>query len=166
MRLKIITKILAFVLFQLAAPAYADTGASAESEENAWPAEESSQAQDAPNKEVPKLNIVWGCGECVHNEKVIPLLERAYERQAATRNQSVSATDIAEVQIVEFNQRSPGLRVVFGPLSGKDRLGLKINHKGKEYVVRNFSANGRRGMNFLCEFIAKEAYWKLAASSN
>jgi hypothetical protein len=166
MKLKILTQIFVFVLCQLTLVVYADIGAGAEPEESASPSEKSLEAPDEVRKDVPKLNIVWNCGECIKNEKVIPLIEKAYKDEALTRGENVLETDVAEVQIIEFNQRNPGLRAFLGALSGKDRLGLKIDYKGKEYIVRNYSANGWKGINFLCEFIAKETYWKLAGSSD
>ncbi|MES9943062.1 MAG: hypothetical protein ABW104_19905 [Candidatus Thiodiazotropha sp. 6PLUC2] len=110
---------------------------------------------------VPKLNITWNCGSCTHNEKIIPLIQQAYRKEAQSSGQSVSSTEIAEVEIIEFRQRNPGVRVMFGVMAGKDRLGLRINYKGNEYYTSDYSANVVQGMNHLCAAVASETYQKL-----
>jgi hypothetical protein len=114
---------------------------------------------------VPKLNIIWNCGSCTHNAKVVPLLKQAYAEAAMSSGRSISSTEIAEVEIVEFRQRNPGVRVMFGVMAGKDRLSLKITYKGGEYYTSDYSANVIQGMNHLCSAVASEAFQKLELAS-
>src|SRR6185295_7985613 len=62
-----------------------------------------------PANTVPRLNIVWDCGDCQHNDKVIPLILASYSDAAASKGLTLSA-EIADVSIVDFRQRNPGLR--------------------------------------------------------
>ncbi|MES9831039.1 MAG: hypothetical protein ABW139_02245 [Candidatus Thiodiazotropha sp. DIVDIV] len=114
---------------------------------------------------VPKLNITWNCGSCTHNEKIIPLIKQAYNNEAQNSGRSVSAKEIAQVEIIEFRQRNPGVRVMFGVMAGKDRLGLRISYKGNEYYTSDYSANVVQGMNHLCSAVASETYQKLDSAA-
>ena len=114
-------------------------------------------------KTVPKLNIVWDCGECKVNDKVIPLLLESYAAEAAQRGRTVSETEAVDAKIHDYRQRNPGARVMLGIMAGKDRLGLKMTYNGEEIVVTDYSANAVEGMNALCESVAKKAYKQLVA---
>ncbi len=114
---------------------------------------------------VPRLNIHWDCGDCVQNEKVPPLLEQGYADAAKENNQTVATDDVADVSIVDIRQRSPGVRVMFGIMAGKDRLGIKIKYKGKEFEAHDSSANSMQGMNKLCGSVAQQAYKQLAEAA-
>ena len=116
---------------------------------------------DSVNK-VPKLNMAWECKDCTINEKVIPLIQQNYYEEAIKNGKAVSETDIAEVAIVDFRQRPPGVRVMFGIFAGKDRLGLRVRHNGSEFNIDDYSANAITGMNLICSNLAKELYDKLA----
>jgi hypothetical protein len=115
---------------------------------------------------VPKLNITWNCGSCTHNTKIIPLIQQAYADEAKNNGRSISSTAVAEVEIIEFRQRNPGARVMFGVMAGKDRLGLKITYKDAEYYTSDYSANVIQGMNHLCAAVASESYQKLDMIKN
>jgi hypothetical protein len=115
----------------------------------------------AQGASVPKINITWNCGACTHNEKIIPLIKQAYAKQAKNSGRSISSTEIAQVEIVEFRQRNPGVRVMFGVMAGTDRLSLKINYKDEEYTTSDYSANVVQGMNSLCSAVASETFQKL-----
>lgn len=112
---------------------------------------------------VPKLNITWDCGDCEHNDKVLPLIEQAYAAEATKHSFAVSQTDVAEVAITDIRQRPPGVRVMFGIMAGKDRLGLRIRYGGQEYTVSDTSANAIMGLNYLSESVGKKTYAELAA---
>lgn len=107
---------------------------------------------------VPKLNIVWSCGNCEQNEKVIPLIEEAYRSEATKNGKIISETESADATITTYRQRPPGKRVMMGVFAGKDTLELKINYKGSESLASDYSANVLQGMNHLCESIGKLAY--------
>ena len=115
---------------------------------------------------LPKLNFTWDCGECTKNEKVTPLIEQAYLDEAKSNGLTISDADTAEVAIVDIRQRPPGLRVMFGVMSGKDRLAIRIRHKGNEYLVDDYSANAWMGLNYLSESVGKKAYVALANKQN
>lgn len=114
---------------------------------------------------VPKLNITWDCGDCEHNDKVIPLIEQAYAAEAAKHSFSLSETDIADVAITDIRQRPPGVRVLFGFMAGKDRLGLRIRYLGQEHMVSDTSANAIMGLNHLSESVGKSTYAELSAKT-
>lgn len=115
---------------------------------------------------LPKLNFTWDCGKCVQNEKVIPLIEQAYVAEAKSNGLAISDTDTAEVAIIDIRQRPPGVRVMFGIMAGKDRLGLRIRYKDNEYFVDDYSANIAMGLNHLSESVGKKAYASLTRESN
>lgn len=123
-------------------------------------------ATEVVSVKVPKLNIHWDCGDCEINDKVIPLIEKTYNSEASLNNYVLSEEDTAEVAITDFRQRHPAKRALFGIMAGKDRLGVKINYKGKEYLANDYSANAWFGMNSLCESVAKATYKQIAASLN
>lgn len=108
--------------------------------------------------QVPKLAIRWGCQECPVNEKVAPLIEKAYADEAAKGGYAVSDAETAEMVITDFRQRPPGVRAVFGVFAGKDRLGVRIVYRDKERNAEDYSANAWFGMNSLCESVAKQSY--------
>lgn len=111
---------------------------------------------------VPRLNITWDCGDCEHNDKVLPLIEQAYTEEAKKHSFTVSQTDVADVSITDIRQRPPGVRVMFGFMAGKDRLGLRIRYSGQEYTVSDTSANAIMGLNYLSASVGKRAYAELS----
>lgn len=112
---------------------------------------------------VPRLDIVWDCGKCKHNDKVIPLIEQAYAAAAAKNARTLSETETAEVAIIDMRQRPPGVRVAFGFMAGKDRLGVRIRYRGNEYAVSASSANAIAGQNHLSKSVGQRTYAKLTA---
>jgi len=144
------------VFAQEAAPA-------ATSAETAAPAAEAAAAPVAvATTTVPKLKITWDCGECEHNDAVPPLIEQAYAAEAQKHALTVSETDVAEVTITDIRQRPPGVRVMFGFMAGKDRLGLHIQYAGHAYDVSDTSANAVMGLNHLSASVGKQAYEQLS----
>lgn len=125
----------------------------------------STPAVESPKPElvntVPKLNITWECSDCTKNDKIIPLLENNYTEEAIRNGKTVSESDTADIAIIDFRQRPPGVRVMFGIMAGKDRLALRIRHKGKESKVDDYSANAITGMNAICSSLSKKIYTEL-----
>jgi len=119
----------------------------------------------APSAALPKLHIVWDCGDCEHNDKVPPLIEEAYAAEAQKHSAQVSADDTAEVAIVDIRQRPPGLRVAFGIMAGRDRLKLRIRYQGREYEANETSANIVQGLNSLSASVGRQAYAQLAGKA-
>lgn len=111
-----------------------------------------------PEKTVPSLDIRWNCGNCDHNDKIIPLIQERYASEAEAAGYAVSADETVQTEIVDFRQRPPGVRVMFGVMSGKDRLRLKALHDGQEYFVGDTSANIIQGQNALCSEAAKQLF--------
>jgi hypothetical protein len=112
---------------------------------------------------LPKLVIKWQCEEpCTANEKVPPLIEAAYAKAAAAHGYAISESESADATIVDYRQRPPAVRVMLGILAGKDRLGLRIAYRGKDYTVNDYSANALQGMNSLCESAGTQSYTKMA----
>ena len=115
-------------------------------------------------KTVPKLSISWDCGECEHNDKVIPLIEAAYAEQARKWGYAISESDVADVAIIDIRQRPPGVRVMFGMMAGKDRLGLRVRHGGNEYAVSDSSLNAIQGLNALSKAVGERTFTRLTLS--
>ena len=63
--------------------------ASAFAQDASEPPASPSIAAPAPAS-VPKLHIVWDCGEREHNDKVPPLIEQAYAEEAQKHSATVS----------------------------------------------------------------------------
>lgn len=115
---------------------------------------------------LPKLNITWDCGDCEHNDKVPPLIEQAYIAEAKKHSLAISETEIAEVAITDIRQRPPGVRIMFGIMAGKDRLGVRIRYLDQEHVVSHTSANAIMGLNHLSESVGKKMYAELATGKS
>lgn len=111
---------------------------------------------------LPKLNITWDCGDCEHNDKVPPLIEQAYIAEAKKHSLAISETEIAEVAITDIRQRPPGVRIMFGIMAGKDRLGVRIRYLDQEHMVSHTSANAIMGLNHLSESVGQKTYVELA----
>lgn len=130
-------------------PVFAEA-ASADSHESAAP------MRTLPPNTVPRLRVSWNCNDCQQNDKVIPQLVQAYKEAAAKQGRTVSDAETAEVFIVDFRQRKPGIRAMFGIMAGKDRLGVKIRFRGMVLDASDYSANAWMGMNHLCKTVGKE----------
>jgi len=128
------------------------------------PAPAATPAPVAATKTLPKLAITWDCGECEHNDKVPGLIEEAYAKEAKERGYTVSDTETADAAIIDIRQRPPGVRVMFGFMAGKDRLGLRLRYQGHEYTVSDYEANALLGMNHLSASVAKRAVVRLMLS--
>lgn len=111
---------------------------------------------------VPKLHIVWDCGECEHNDKVPPLIEQAYAEEAQKHSVKVSETEVAEATITDIRQRPPGVRVMFGVMAGRDRLALRIVYRDRDHEVKDTSSNIIQGLNSLSESVGRKAFARLA----
>jgi hypothetical protein len=131
-------------------PVFADPPSTAPAE-SATPA----LARALPPNTVPRLNIVWNCDGCEQNGKVIPLLLQAYKEAAAKQKRTVSDAETADVFIVDFRQRQPGIRAMFGIMAGKDRLGVRIRFRGVVLEASDYSANAWMGMDHLCKTVGK-----------
>ncbi|MBX9400312.1 hypothetical protein K4L06_03250 [Lysobacter sp. BMK333-48F3] len=119
----------------------------------------------AAARSVPKLSIRWDCGECEHNDKVPPLIEQAYAEQAAENEARVSDNDVAEVAIVDIRQRPPGVRVMFGVMAGRDRLGLRVKYRDRVFEVSDTSANIVMGLNHLSASVGKSVFEELSSDA-
>ncbi|WP_211473578.1 hypothetical protein [Collimonas humicola] len=109
--------------------------------------------------QVPRLAIRWDCKEeCTVNEKVAPLIEKGYADAAMKQGYAVSDSETAEMVITDYRQRPPGVRVMFGFLAGRDRLGVRIVYHAQERKAEDYYANSWLGMNSLCESVAQKSY--------
>ena len=126
--------------------------------------EASASAPATAKASLPRLSIKWECKQdCTPNDKVPPLIEQAYRHAAERNGYTVSDSEVAEVSIVDYRQRPPGVRVAFGLFAGKDRLGVRIHYRGKEASAEDTSANTIQGMNSLSEAVGKRSYEQIAA---
>lgn len=138
----------------------------ASAEDTPAPAMEPAVAAPTDPRHVPKLNIRWDCGECERNDKVPPLIEQAYAEEAAENQARVSDSDVAEVAIVDIRQRPPGVRVMFGVMAGRDRLGLRVKYRDRVFEVSDTSANIVMGLNHLSASVGKSVFEELSTNAS
>lgn len=125
---------------------------------------------DAPSKgalaprQLPKLVLLWDCGKCEQNAKVLPLIEQSYAAEAAAAGFTISDSETAELAITEYRQRPPGMRVMFGIMAGKDVLTTRVTFRGNAMVAKDYAANVFQGMNSLCHAVSKKVAGQLMAS--
>ncbi|SHG46380.1 hypothetical protein [Massilia sp. CF038] len=112
-------------------------------------------------REVPKLNVVWACGNCSQNFKVAGLIQQAYAGAAAARGYRVSAVETAKVSITDYRQRPPAVRVMFGLMAGKDRLAVKTEYRGRVTTFKDSNFSAWVGMNSLADQVGKETFAQL-----
>lgn len=117
-------------------------------------------------REVPRLNIKWDCGACTPNDKVPPLLEVEYAQEAVRQGHNVSGSVAAEVSIVEFRQRPPAMRALFGIMAGRDILKVRVTFRGMQFIAEDYMANIAHGMNSVCENVAKKALKEIMSVVN
>lgn len=106
----------------------------------------------------------WDCGACTQNEKVLPLIEQEYAKQALAKGYTVSDSETAELRITEFRQRPPGMRVMFGVFAGKDVLKTVVRFRDRSFEAGDYMANAWHGMNSLCESVAQRAIQQILPS--
>lgn len=107
---------------------------------------------------VPALDITWNCGKCEQNPKIVPLIIERYTAEALEAGYSVSSSETAKAEIVDFRQRNPGLRIAFGVMGGKDRLQLRLMRDGGAIDIGDSSANIIQGQNALCADVARQLF--------
>lgn len=116
-------------------------------------------------KTIPALDIAWNCDECTHNEKIVPLIVERYTAEARKNGYTVSSTETAKAEIVDFHQRNIGLRIAFGFMSGRDRLQLKLKHGDTERLVGDSTGIAGRGQNALCASVGEQLFQIMAGRS-
>jgi len=149
------------VISQCCAVAQAQTPSEPENSQSTETITQPPVTIEAKLNKMPQLSIKWACDTCEANEKVIPLLGESYSNEVTKNGQVIASDEIAEAVIVEFRQRNPANRSLFGAFAGKDILALKIKYKGKEVIARDYYANAWQGMNALCESVAQISYQKI-----
>ncbi len=162
MNVRIFLVIASLIIVQFGTAAHAQTPPESENVQNIETPVKPADAIETKTSKMPRLSIKWSCDTCEVNAKVIPLIDEGYSKEVAKNGQTISNDEIAEAVIVEFRQRNPANRSLFGAFAGKDILGLKINYKGKEILARDYYANAWQGMNALCESVAQISYQKIA----
>lgn len=162
MNFRFILVIVSLIFFQWCTVASAQTPPESENAQNLdTPTPPPTDVATKVSK-MPRLLVKWSCDSCEINPKVIPLLDEGYTKEVFKNGQTIANDEIAEAVIVEFRQRNPANRSLFGAFAGKDILGLKIMYKGKELLARDYYANAWQGMNALCESVAQISYQKIA----
>jgi len=108
--------------------------------------------------QAPKLVIRWQCADCNGNEKLVPLIEKSYERNTQQHHYSVSDAEVVDVLITDYRQRSPGKRITLGAIAGNDVLATKVTFRGQTFIVEDDSTNAWTGMNYLCGSVATKIF--------
>lgn len=117
-------------------------------------------------KQVPSLAIDWQCGDCFKNPRVATLILAGYTRQAYQQGYTVSNAETATVTIVDISKRPVAARIAFGRLSGKDRLGAKINFRGQNFDVESESMKGYSGIDSVSQQLGQRAFTQLRPATN
>ena len=117
-------------------------------------------------RQVPSLAIDWQCGGCAQNEKVAPLIMAGYKMEAAKEGYTVSEAETATVSIVDYRQRPIGMRIAFGFMAGRDRLGTKIGFRGQTLQAASSTAMAVKGMNAVSEEVGRRAFTQLRTTTN
>lgn len=133
----------------------------------AVPSDSNVRVVSAPGpRQVPGLAIEWQCGECTRNEKVPPLILAGYMQEALAQGYTVSTTETAKVSIVDYRQRPIGVRIAFGFMAGKDRLGVKIAYRGTTIDANSSTLKAFVGMNAVAEQTGKRAFEQMRLRLN
>lgn len=160
MRIPSLRPLLATLLLLCAGSVFAQDTAPAQvgpEQANATTATTTTAAEPAANT-VPALDITWNCGKCEQNPKIVPLIIERYTAEAREAGYSVSTSETAKAEIVDFRQRNPGLRIAFGVMGGKDRLQLRLMRDGGAIDIGDSSANIIQGQNALCADVARQLF--------
>jgi hypothetical protein len=116
-------------------------------------------------REVPSLAVVWACENCGHNDRVADLIAQSYAAAAAARGYRVSRTETAKVSITDFRQRPVAMRVMFGMMAGKDRLGVQTEFRGRTTLAGDTVLNAWMGMNSLCDTVGQQTFTQMAIAA-
>ncbi len=105
---------------------------------------------------VPKLTVRWECGICSVDEKLVPLIVAAYEKEAAAKGYTVSNNESAVMTINQYLQRNSAMRAALGSLIGRDYLGTRTVFGGKTVAAFDDSVTASVGMASLAEAVGKK----------
>jgi hypothetical protein len=100
-----------------------------------------------PLREAPSLKVEVSCNDCAVSESVPDLILKGYLGEAGKQKVVLSQSEAATLTIVEYRQRAPGLRIMTGVFSGKDRIKAVLKFKGGTLDVDSSYADSMHGMN-------------------
>ena len=113
-------------------------------------------------REVPRLSINWGCRDCKANERVPALISAAYARAAMAAGYKVSGMETANVSIVEFAERQPALRTMFGKFAGLDSMTTQTTFRGQRTVAQDTASESTVNIDMVSEHIGAQTFRNLA----
>ena len=112
-------------------------------------------------REVPQLSINWGCRDCAANERVPALISAAYARAAMAAGYKVSGMETANVSIVEFAERQPALRMMFGKFAGLDRMSTQTTFRGQRMLAQDTATESTMSIETVSERIGAQTFRNL-----
>ncbi|MBC7455167.1 MAG: hypothetical protein H7335_15995 [Massilia sp.] len=112
-------------------------------------------------RQVPKLVVNWGCGGCQVNDRVPAMIVSAYLRAASASGYTVSDAETAKVSIVQFSERKPALRTLFGQLAGSDSLTTQTVFRGQQTMAQDTVTDSSMDMDLVGAHIGEQTFRNL-----
>lgn len=113
-------------------------------------------------RQVPALAIEWACTGCVVNTRIPGLIDEAYRRAAIARGLSVVPSEQATFSIVQYSERQPALRTMFGKFAGQDALEAQTVFRGKSVAARRVATESTESIEQVVDNVASETLRQLA----
>lgn len=113
-------------------------------------------------RQVPALSIQWACTSCATNNRIPGLIDQAYRNAAMARGLTVVPSEQANLAILQFSERQPALRTMFGKFAGQDALAAQTVFRGKTIVSSRVATESTQTIEHLVDSVASETLSKLA----
>ena len=113
-------------------------------------------------RQVPALAIQWACTGCAVNDRIPGLINEAYRRNAMARGFSVVPSEQANMAIVQYNERQPAMRTMFGKFAGHDTLQTQTVFRGKAVDARRVATESTETMEQVADSVASETLRQLS----
>lgn len=117
-------------------------------------------------RQVPRLNISWNCGACTPDPAVATMISSSYYKLASTGGYAVSDAETATMSIIDFAQRAPMMRMVFGVFAGKDMVSAQTVFRGETIAAEDTARTAVNGINAVSEAIGTQTFKRISAKVN
>ena len=112
-------------------------------------------------RQVPKLMVSWGCRDCQGNDGVPAMIVSAYLHAASASGFTVSDAETARVSIVQYSERKPALRTMFGHLAGSDSLTTQTVFRGQQTMAQDSVTDSSMDMKLVSAHIGEQTFRNL-----
>lgn len=112
-------------------------------------------------RQVPKLVVNWVCRDCQVNDRVPAMIVSAYLRAASASGYTVSGAETAKVSIVQFSERKPALRTMFGQLAGSDSLTTQTVFRGQQTMAQDTLTDSSMDIDLVGAHIGEQTFRNL-----